>query len=41
VIDDDDDNDMAASKVICQNVQHILSGAQQCKCENRCVNCFK
>ena len=32
---------MAASKVICQNVQHILSGAQQCKCENRCVNCLK
>ena len=32
---------IAASKVICQNVQHVLSGAQQCKCENRCVNCFK
>ncbi len=32
---------MAASKVICQKVQHVLSGAQQCKCENMCVICFK
>ena len=22
-------------------MQHILRGAQQCKCENKCVNCFK
>ena len=32
---------MAVSKVICQNVKHVLSAAQQCKCENRHVNCFK
>ena len=27
----------------CSNmdIQHDLSDAQQCKCENRCVNCFK
>ena len=31
----------ATSNFICQNVQHVLSGAQQWKCENRCVICFK
>jgi hypothetical protein len=32
---------MPASKVTNQDVQYALSAAQRCKCENRCVNCFK
>jgi hypothetical protein len=32
---------MAANKVSNVDIQHGLSEAQQCKCENRCVNCFK
>jgi len=32
---------MAAHKFSNTDIQHDLSEAQQCKCENRCVNCFK
>jgi len=32
---------MAANKDCNKDIQHDLSEPQRCKCENRCVNCFK
>jgi hypothetical protein len=32
---------MAADKISNADIQNDISEAQQCKCENRCVNCFK
>jgi len=31
---------MAAYKVSKKDIQHVSSEAQQCECENRCIDCF-
>jgi hypothetical protein len=32
---------MAAYKVSKKDIQHVSTEAQQCECENRCIDCFK